>query len=218
MWLYFHLFRLALRVLSRDRRGLVPENLALRQQRAVFERRGRRPILARADRRFWSRLAPSWQPWRQHLLLVLPDTVVRWHRTAWRIHWPGKSQARGLGRPRLGPTTIGLIQRLGREDLSWGTRRIQGALRQPGGGSRSTIQRYAARPQPSPSWRTFLRLHAAEIWACDFFTVLALTFRTLHVFFVITHDRHTLTFWSVTRHPTAAWVGQQIREATPRGM
>ena len=53
--------------------------------------------------------------------------------------------------------------------------------------------------------------------ACDFSTVQTLTFRTLHVFFVIAHDRRTLVYWNVTRHPTAAWVWQQIREATPWG-
>ena len=111
-----------------------------------------------------------------------------------------------------------MIQRLRRENPTWGTRRIAGELQQLGlTVSRSTIQRYGARPPPSPSWRTFLRLHAAAIWACDFFTVQTLTFRTLHVFFVITHDRRTLTHWNVTRHPTAAWVWQQIREATPWG-
>ena len=82
MWLYFRLFLLGLRLLRRDRRDLVLENLALRQQLAVFERRGRRPD-ARTGR-FWSRLARGWHPWRRHLVLVQPDTVVRWHRTVWR--------------------------------------------------------------------------------------------------------------------------------------
>ena len=85
MWLYFRLFLLALRLLRRERQDLILENLALRQQLAVFERRGHRPRLGPADRRFWSRLARGWQPWRRHLLVVQPDTVVRWHRTAWRI-------------------------------------------------------------------------------------------------------------------------------------
>ena len=60
MWRYFRLFLLALRLRRRDRRDLVLENLALRQQLAVFERRGRRATLAPADRRFWSRLARGW--------------------------------------------------------------------------------------------------------------------------------------------------------------
>ena len=218
MWLYFRLFLFALRLLRRDRRDLVLENLALRQQLAIFERRGHRPALAPADRRFWSRLARGWQACRRHLVVVQPDTVVRWHRTAWQIHWRRKSRARRPGRPRIDPATRALIGRLRRENPRWGTRRIAGELQQLGVAvSRSTIQRYGGRPRPSPSWRTFLQLHAPEIWACDFFTVQTLLFRTLHVFFVITHDRRTLTYWNVTRHPTAPWVWQQIREATPWG-
>ena len=213
MWLYFRLFLFALRLLRRDRRDLVLENLALRQQLAIFERRGHRPALAPADRRFWSR---GWQPWRRHLVVVQPDTVVRWHRTAWRLHWRRKSRAGRLGRPRIDPATMAQIQRLKRENANWGTRRIAGELRQLGVAvSRSTIQRVGGRPHPSPSWRTFLRLHAPEIWACDFFRVQTLWFRTLHVFFIITHDRRTLTYWNVTRHPTAPWVRRQIREARP---
>ncbi len=59
MWLYFRLFLVALRLLRRDRQDVVLENLALRQQLAVFQRRGRRPALAPADRRFWSSQTPS---------------------------------------------------------------------------------------------------------------------------------------------------------------
>ncbi len=218
MWLYFRLFLFALRLLRRDRRDLVLENLALRQQLAIFDRCGRRPALAPADRRFWSRLARGWQPGRRHLVVVHPDTVVRWHRTAWRLHWRRKSRARHLGRPRINPATTALIQRLQHENPNWGTRRIAGELHQLGVAvGRSTIQRVGGRPLPSPRWRTFLRLHAPEFWACDFFTVQTLWFRTLHVFFVISHDRRTLTYWNVTRHPTAPWVWQQIREATPWG-
>ncbi len=124
----------------------------------------------------------------------------------------------GRSNNRAAQAVIALIRRLRHENPTWGTRRIQGELHQLGlSVSRTTIQRDGSRPPPSPSWRPFLRLHAAEIWACDFFTVQTLTFRTLHVFFVITHDRRALVYWNVTRHPTAAWVWQQIREATPWG-
>ena len=71
------------------------------------------------------------------------------------------------------------------------------------------------RRPPSPSWRTFLRLHAPQIWAADFFTVQTLTFRTLYVFVVLGHQRREIVYWNVTAHPTAAWVWQQIIEATP---
>ena len=69
------------------RRDLLIENLALPQQLAVYTRQGRRPQLRHADRRFWSLLARSWSEWRSTLVLVQPDTVVRWHRTPWQRYW-----------------------------------------------------------------------------------------------------------------------------------
>ena len=53
----------------------------------------------------------------------------------------------------------------------------------------------------SPTWRSFLRLHAHEIWACDCFTVQTLTFRTLYVCLFISHDRRRPMHWDVTAHP-----------------
>lgn len=69
----------------RARRDLMLENLALRQQPAVYVRQSRRPQLHDADRRFWSLLARPWSGWRSALVIVGPDTVVRWHRAAWRV-------------------------------------------------------------------------------------------------------------------------------------
>ena len=108
---------------------------------------------------------------------------------------------------------------MARENPRWGAARIVGALRAVGlDVSASTVRAYrqqALRRPPSPSWRTFLRRHAGEIWASDFFTVQTLTFRTLYVFVIISHQRRQITHWNVTAHPTAAWVWQQVSEATP---
>ena len=60
MWIYWRLFLIALRLTGRRRRDLVLENLVLRQQLAVWERTGRHPTLAAADRRFWSVTARLW--------------------------------------------------------------------------------------------------------------------------------------------------------------
>ncbi len=96
--------------------------------------------------------------------------------------------------------------------------RIVGALRLVGiEVSASTVRVYrrqALRRPPSPQWRTFLRLHAPEIWASDFFTVQTLTFRTLYVFVVISHERRRIEHWNVTAHPRAAWVWRQVIAAT----
>ena len=49
----------------------------------------------------------------------------------------------------------------------------------------------------------------------DFFTVPTLTFGVLYCFFIIGHDRRRILHFNVTRHPTSAWIVQQLREAFP---
>jgi hypothetical protein len=103
----------------------------------------------------------------------------------------------------------------------WGTERIRGELRKLGiTVSAGSIRRYRwrgpARP-PSQTWRTFLRNHAAQIWAVDLFTVPTLAFRTLSVLFFITHDQRELVHVRVTARPTAARVWRQLIEATAWG-
>ena len=65
------------------------------------------------------------------------------------------------------------------------------------------------------TWATFLRNHADETWACDFLPVVDLGFRPLFAFFVVELGSRRVVHVGVTRHPTDAWVAQQLREATP---
>ncbi len=86
--------------------------------------------------------------------------------------------------------------------------------------SKRSIQRYRGRGPahpPSQTWRTFLANHRPDIWAADLFTVQTLTFRTLYVLLFITHARRELVHVNLTASPTAAWIWQQVREATPWG-
>ena len=53
------------------------------------------------------------------------------------------------------------------------------------------------------------------IVAFDFFTVPTVTFKLLYCFFVIEHGRRKILHFNLTRHPTAEWVIQQLREAFP---
>ena len=76
--------------------------------------------------------------------------------------------------------------------------------------------RDARPPRPTgQTWATFLRNHAGEIWACDFLPVTDLLFRPVYAFFVIALGSRRVVHVGVTRHPTDAWVAQQLREATP---
>ena len=204
----------------RDRSDLVLENLLLRQQLAVVLRTRPHLRLRRRDRAFWLVMRRLCHEWRRHLILVQPATIVRWHRQGWRRFWWWKSR-RPSGRPRLSPEVRGLITRLSREHVLWGTERIRGELRKLGVVvSAGSIRRYRWRRPPRPpsqSWRTFLANHASAIWAADLFTAPTLAFRTLYVLFFITHERRELLHVHVTAHPTAAWVWQQLLNATPWG-
>ena len=85
--------------------------------------------------------------------------------------------------------------------------------------TKTTVQRHMrdARPprRAGQSWSTFLRNHAPDIWACDFLPVTDLFFRPLYAFVVVALGPRRVVHVGATRHPTAAWVAQQLREATP---
>jgi len=70
-------------------------------------------------------------------------------------------------------------------------------------------------PEPAKRWEVFLGNHREAIAALDFFTVPTMTFGVLYCFFVIAHDRRRILHFNVTKHPTSAWVIQQLREAFP---
>ena len=64
----------------RPQRELALENLALRQQLAIVQRKTKRPKLTKADRAFWVALSRLWPDWQNALLVVKPQTVIGWHR------------------------------------------------------------------------------------------------------------------------------------------
>ena len=147
------------------------------------------------DRLFWVVAQRLVTDWRRHLVLVQPETVLRWHRRGWRRFWWWRSR-RPTGRPRLPQEVRDLIRRLSEENRLWGTERIRGELLKLGiAVGNGSIRRYRWRPAPRPpsqTWGTFLRNHAHAIWAADLLTVQTLTFRTLYVLFFITHGRREL--------------------------
>ena len=85
---------------------------------------------------------------------------------------------------------VALIQRLARENRTWGAERIRGELlKLQIKVSKSTIQKYMrALREPlewNQTWATFLRNHASHIWACDFLQTYDAFFRTIFVFVII---------------------------------
>ena len=80
---------------------LVADNLCLRQQLVVLQRRKPPPRLEEADRRFWILACRWFSGWRTSLLIVKPETVLRWHRQGWRTYW--RRRSRRTGRPGRRP-------------------------------------------------------------------------------------------------------------------
>jgi len=194
--------------------ALTIENLALRQQLAVFKYRHPRPRLTDADRLFWVVMSQIWVDWRESLHIVQPETVVRWHRQGFRYYWRWKSRRRGG--PRIDPEIRHLIRRMCRANPLWGAPRIHGELLKLGiDVSEAAVSKYMIRRRgpPSQTWRTFLSNHAKDIIALDFFTVPTATFRILFVLIMLSHDRRRILHVNVTEHPTAAWTALQLLEA-----
>jgi putative transposase len=109
-----------LRAVVRGRADLVAENLLLRHQLAVLTRpTRRRPRLRARDKLLWVIARLAGPDWRQHLVLVRPEAVVRWHRRGWRLFWRWRSRA-PIGRPRVGAEVRDLIARMARGNPRWG--------------------------------------------------------------------------------------------------
>src|SRR5216684_4581374 len=85
-------------------RAVALENLALRQQLAALTRMVKRPELRTRDRLFWILLSKGWREWRTALIVVQPETVVRWHRQWLRRQWTWRSARTGPGRPTTDAT------------------------------------------------------------------------------------------------------------------
>ena len=197
---------------------LMAEILALRQQLAILNRTTKRPSLRFRDRLFWIVLARFWQSWRSPLLIVKPDTVIKWHCQGFRLYWRWKSKSSLPGRPQIGPEIRNLIRRLSEENPLWGTPRIQAELHLLGlEVAESTVAKYRIKtPKPSSqTWKTFLSNHAGDIIGIVFFTVPTATFRNLYCFIILLHERRQVIHFNVTEHPTAAWTAQQMIEAFP---
>ena len=205
------------RVIFRDRSSLMAENLALRQQLAVLQRKVGRPRLKSSDRIFWAWLSRLWNGWRSTLLIVQPQTVVAWHRQGFKLYWRFKSGKRP-GRPKISREIRILIQRMAQDNPTWGVPRIKSELALLGYEvAESTVAKYMCRQKkpPSQTWKTFLLNHATEIAAIDFFTMPSVTYRIFYVFVILRHSDRQILHFNITRNSSAIWTAQQIIEAFP---
>jgi putative transposase len=216
----------SVRLLGSGHQAVAVENLALRLQLAAYKRQRKRPVVRQWDRLFWVGLAQVWNRWRQALVFVQPDTVVRWQRDRFRRFWAGLSRHTSprRGRPAVAPEVRKLVQQMAIANPLWRALRIHRELKMLGitisERTVSRILRSVPRP-PSQTWKTFLRNHLGQIVSVDFFTVPTIRLRVLFVFLVLEHRRREVLHFNVAEDPTSASVAQQMVEAfadreTPR--
>ena len=104
-------FLVVVRAALVSRARLAVENPALRQQLAVLKRSVKRPRLRPRDRLFWAWLSRVWTEWHSSIIIVKPETVIRWHRQGFRLYWRWKSRPKG-GRPPVNAEVRSLIRRM----------------------------------------------------------------------------------------------------------
>jgi len=207
--------------LARGKAELVAENAFLRQQLIMLRRQIKRPTYRKSDRILLVLLARAVRAWRQALLIVQPETLLKWHRQGLRLFWKHTSKLKST-QAKVAAETIALIKEMARNNRLWGAERIRGELLKLGiHVCKRTIQKYMRQVYPPRSkgqnWRTFLHNHAGAIWACDFLQVSDLFFHSLFAFFIIELQSRKVIHVGVTRSPTDTWTAQQLREATPYG-
>jgi transposase InsO family protein len=199
-------------------RDVALENLALRHQLAVYKKMVSRPRLRRSDRVFWVALSRVWAGWRQALVIVSPNTVLRWQRRRFREYWTRLSARPIAGRPPVNAEIKALVTRMAAANPLWGAPRIHGELLRLGiDVCERTVSRLMPKrcTLPSQTWRTFLANHVRDLVSLDFFTVPTAGLRVLFVLVVLAHHRRRVVHFNVTEHPTAHWTAQQIVDAFP---
>src|SRR6266404_2316230 len=168
----------------RQRRATAAEILVLRRQIALYQERGIKPRRIDAVTRISLALLSRFFNWRDALVVVRPETMIRWHRAGWKLFWRLKSRP---GRPPIPLEIQALIRRLANENPVWGEERIAneflvklGIRLSPRTVSKYLSPRPQGRPRGDLRWSTFLRFHAQGIIACDFLVAVTATFRLLY--------------------------------------
>jgi len=202
-------------------RDLELENLLLRHQLNLM--RQKHPSAYRASvsqkwffcllRRFYSR-------WQDAMIMFEPDTIVKWQRNKFRLFWNQLCRRHKTGRPKIDWEIIKLIRRLKKENPTWGAPRITHELHMLGFDlHQNTVSNYMPKTPTPPDqikrWKAFLKNHAEDLCAMDFFTVPTLHFKQLYGFLIIHHKTRKILHFNTTFHPCAEWVKQQLRDAFP---
>src|SRR6202521_3599906 len=174
-----HLVRTAHRVLldslrlvvsaCRSRSAIEAENLFLRKQLALYQERKTKPHRADDSTRWLMSFLSQWFDWRNALVVVKPETLIRWHRKGFRLFWRWKS--RSVGRPLLPKDIQALIRQMATENPTWGQEHIANELKLKLGirVSPRTVGKYLRewprrQPDPSQRWQPSFAITPRRWW------------------------------------------------------
>ena len=201
--------------LFKTRKGLILENIMLRQQLTIYKRKNKRPKLKNIDRIILVLISRVFNKWKSVLFVVQASTLISWHRKGFKYYWSRKS--RRVGRPNIDWQLIKLIRRMQKENPLWSAQRIQGELGILGYSvCDNTVAKYMKKPKTDPEkiqrWLTFLRNHAKYTVGIDLLVLRTVFFKAIYVFIAISHDRRKILHFAVSSKPHSQWAIQQLRE------
>ena len=206
----YSMVRLLVGVIELHRRSsgqLQLEVLALRHEVAILRRQVNRPDLFPTDRLILAALGRHLQAGK----LMFRELVRR--------KWAAFQRQPRRGRPPIAKEIQALILQMAEENPRWGDRRVKGELLKLGikvsaSAIRMLLRKHRVPPAPrrtGPTWREFIRAHAAAIIATDFFTIESMFLRTIYVIVFIELGSRRLLWADCTTNPDSAWVTQQAR-------
>ena len=196
---------------------LAAENLFLRKQLAPYLEREVKPRRVTKATRVTLVVLAQFTKWRAVLTIVQPDTLLRWHRHAASAVLALDVSASRTPADSTGHAATDRRHGEGEPDLGRGAHRRGTAGQARDRLSPRTIRRYMRRPPlchrgpRSQGWSTFVRNHAREVLACDFFLTITAAFRMVYVFVVLDIGTRRIVHWNITTHPTGEWTVQQFR-------
>lgn len=211
--------------MTADQKAL--EIVALRSQLSLYQQQVENKKIAKprctpSFRQLWVMLSKLHSSWKADIILVKPETVIRWHKTAFKFYWRKKSIK--TGRTRISKETIDLIMNICAQNPNMSAEKIHELLVSMDVTDvpcANSIRKYLPATKKPPttkqiqSWKTFLKNHSKEIWAMDYLVVPTLRFKLLYVLIIINHATRKIEHFAVTYNPNLEWLKQQMRNATP---
>jgi putative transposase len=171
------------------------ENIYFLKQLEILIRNNKKSEILTGDRFFFLTMKNIFLRWKENLVIIKPETVIKWHRIGFKLYWKWKSRNDG-GRSKIPQEQINLIKQIANKNPQWGIPRIHGEiLKLRFDISGSTVLRYISKKNGRTSdllWKTFLKNHTSEIIAIDFFSVPTLNFMLLHVRVFLSHGERKI--------------------------